>query len=57
MQPAALRHLQTQVFIDPSVKFHANISFGACVIVFRQVYEKACICVLLKYHFPWITKI
>ena len=57
MQPAALRHLQTQVFIDPSVKFHANILFDARVIVFRQVDEKSCICVLLKYHFPWITKI
>ena len=57
MQLAALRHLQTQVFIDPSVKFHANILINAHVIVFRQVDEKALICVLLKYHFPWITKI
>ena len=57
MQPAALRHLQTQVFIDLSVKFHAYILFDARVIVFRQVDEKALICVLLKYHFPWITKI
>ena len=56
MHPAALRHLQTQVFIYPSVKFHANILFDARVIVFSQVDEKSCICVLLKYHFPWITK-
>ena len=31
MQPAALRHLQTQVFIDLSVKSHANILFDAHV--------------------------
>ena len=44
MHPAALRHLQTQVFIYPSVKFHANILFDARVIVFGQMESSYLMC-------------